>query len=153
MTYWDRCFENAGSYKTTVSGRDGKLSGSHTFKILITNVNRPPVIEDPGNVIAVEGDPIKPEIKAEDADGDKLTWTFAGGNFDENGLWQTKIGDEGVYDIVVSVSDGSETTNQAFTVLLQAKNKAPEFVLVGEKSPDSNLEFSVQENSTLELNV
>ncbi len=146
-------FEDSGEYKATVSVSDGKLSDSQTFKIFVTNVNRAPVIEDPGNVIAVEGDPIRPEIKATDADGDKLTWTFTGGNFDKNGLWQTKIGDEGVYDIVVSVTDGSETTKQAFTVLLQPKNKAPEFVLVGGKSPDSNLEFSVQENSTLELNI
>lgn len=146
-------FEDAGIYEASVKVSDGELSDTQKFKIEVINVNRLPVVESVGNIIAVEGDVIEVKPSATDPDGDKLTFSYSGGKFNASGVWATKVGDEGVYDVSLAVSDGQDVVTDTFTVLIQPKNKAPEFVKVGGKAAEQDMKFVVDENSTLELLV
>lgn len=71
-----------------------------------------------------EGDLIKIPIDAVDPDGDFLEYAF-GEPFNEKGLWQTNIGDEGKYLIKVSVSDGRLTTSEFVLIDVLRANRPP----------------------------
>lgn len=74
-----------------------------------------------------EGELISLDLDASDPDGDPLTYTF-GEPLDENGQWQTKIGDRGEYPVEVMVSDGMlESTNQVL-IIVEGINMPPELL-------------------------
>jgi len=72
----------------------------------------------------VEGDTIKIPVKAVDPDGDFLEYTFED-PFNEKGLWQSKIGDEGKYLTKVTVSDGTLSTSEYVLIELARANRPP----------------------------
>jgi len=73
---------------------------------------------------AVEGDLVKIPLKAVDPDGDFLEYKFEK-PFNDKGLWQTKIGDEGKYLTKVTVSDGSLSTSEYVLVNIARANRPP----------------------------
>ncbi|MCJ7725043.1 MAG: putative Ig domain-containing protein, partial [Acidimicrobiia bacterium] len=54
------------------------LATQVAFSWTITDVNRTPVVTDPGNQTDAEGDPVLLAVSGTDPDGDILTWTAAG---------------------------------------------------------------------------
>ncbi len=73
----------------------------------------------------IEGQLISfPNLKATDPDGDKLTYTFEK-PLNEDGEWQTKVGDEGEYLTTITVSDGENVASQKVFIVVKAANKAP----------------------------
>ena len=72
----------------------------------------------------VEGDLMQLKPEAVDPDGDKITYTFTL-PFDRNGNWQTKLGDEGKYTVIVTASDGKTSTSETVLVLIGRANRAP----------------------------
>ncbi|MDO8643318.1 MAG: hypothetical protein Q7R76_07150 [Candidatus Woesearchaeota archaeon] len=76
------------------------------------------------DLTVLEGGVVELKLKAYDPDGDKLTYTY-GKPLDQNGRWQTKVGDEGVYKIDVTVSDGKTKTVKTITVRVTHKNRSP----------------------------
>jgi len=72
----------AGSpYAVTVTLTDDGvpvLSGQATFSWTVNDVNRPPMVTNPGDQSDAEGDPVNLPITGSDLDGDGLTWTAAG---------------------------------------------------------------------------
>jgi hypothetical protein len=93
-------------------------------------------------VTGVEGDLIKIPIKAVDLDGDSLKYKFEK-PFNDQGLWLTKIGDEGQYLIKVTVSDGLVSTSEFVLVDVKRANRAPTI-----ECPDT---IKVQETETISL--
>ncbi len=77
------------------------------------------------DISAYEGDLIdlKPFVKDPDGDQVKLGYTAP---FDQNGIWQTKVGDEGFYSVIVTATDNKESfvTKQIILRIL-VKNKPP----------------------------
>ena len=61
----------------------------------------------------MEGDLVKLNLKATDPDGDPLYYTFSE-PLNEEGMWQTKKGDGGVYNASVMVTDGDYVTVDYF---------------------------------------
>ena len=49
-----------------------------------------------------ETDLVSLELEAQDADGDELTYEFSA-PLDENGKWHTDYGDEGEYEVIITV--------------------------------------------------
>ncbi len=76
------------------------------------------------DITVTEGELVEIKLKAYDPDGDKLTFTY-GPPLDQNGRWQTRIGDEGTHKIDVTVSDGRSKTVKTITVRVLHKNRAP----------------------------
>jgi len=72
-----------------------------------------------------EGDLVAfPNLKANDPDGDKVTYTFSA-PLDAKGEWQTKAGDAGEKTITITASDGRTKVKQDVKILIEALNKAP----------------------------
>jgi len=73
-----------------------------------------------------EGDLVGfPNLVEKDEDGDDITYTFTD-PLDENGEWQTEMGDAGKYKIMITARDskGAETTKEVVLVI-KAVNRAP----------------------------
>jgi hypothetical protein len=77
------------------------------------------------DIIATEGDLISLAPYVMDPDGDEIELGFTL-PFDENGMWQTSVGDAGFYSIIVTATDnkGSLVTKQK-TIRVLVKNKPP----------------------------
>lgn len=73
-----------------------------------------------------EGDLVSfPNLATEDADGDPITYTFSE-PLDEDGEWQTEVGDAGSYKVTINAEDskGAESSIELALIILST-NKAP----------------------------
>jgi len=119
-------YQDAGTHYVTISATDGKKTTTRNVKITVKNVNRKPVITALEDIELVEEDLATVSLFASDSDGDVLTYEF-GAPLDKNGLWQTKVGDEGTYSVTVSVSDDIDTVTDDVTIKVAKLNHAPVF--------------------------
>ncbi|MBS3110367.1 hypothetical protein J4227_07605 [Candidatus Woesearchaeota archaeon] len=117
-------FNDAGEHFVTITANDGKNTVSQEVRIVVTNVNRPPVLGNMADMVAVEGDAVRIVYYAADLDKDPLTFSFSK-PFNALGEWQTGYEDEGEYPVIVSVSDGELTDEKAFKLTVYKKNRAP----------------------------
>jgi hypothetical protein len=92
---------------------------------------------------AVEGELVKIPVQAYDPDGAEVKLTFQK-PFNEEGLWLTKIGDEGQYLVKVSVTDGLLTTSEYVLITIDRANRPPVI--------DCPEQIKVQETETVRLN-
>jgi CSLREA domain-containing protein len=114
-----------------VAGQTFTDSGSAT----ITNTNRAPVFStDLANANAAEGDPVSFDADASDLDGDPLTYSASGlpGGLSIDpgtGLISGTLSfaSAGVHTVTVTVSDGSLTDTDDFTLTVSNTNRAPVF--------------------------
>src|SRR3989344_2002455 len=74
-----------------------------------------------------EGELVKIKLKATDPDGNPLVYNFSW-PLNEKGEWQTKTGDAGQYNVIVTVSDGTKISEEGFTLIVKEKEKAVEEV-------------------------
>ncbi len=93
-------------------------------------------------VSGTEGSLIRIPVKAVDPDGDLLEYKFEA-PFNTEGLWLTKIGDEGKYLVKITASDGFLSTSEYVLVEVLRANRAP--VLECPKS------LTVQETETVTI--
>ncbi len=71
-----------------------------------------------------EEETVRLKVKSTDPDGDNITYTFSE-PLDENGVWETEIGDRGKYTLYVTVSDGSYKQTQRIQLEVKKYNRAP----------------------------
>ncbi len=117
-------FGDAGTHKVIITASDGKSTTTKEVVILIANENREPAVValDPINV--KEGEKVIVRPKATDPDGTNLTFSYSE-PLDAKGTWQTKIGDAGEYESIVTASDGELTTEATVLIIVEAVNRAP----------------------------
>jgi len=76
-------------------------------------------------IVLAEGDLLSfPNLKAEDPDGDELEFEFSE-PLNDDGEWQTEVGDAGNYQVSITVSDGESSVTEKLMVIVEALNKAP----------------------------
>ena len=71
-----------------------------------------------------EGDLVSFEPIGVDPDGDVLTYTFSK-PLNEQGEWQTTIGDAGTYQVTITASDGKTEVEKKVILLILSANRAP----------------------------
>ncbi len=71
-----------------------------------------------------EGDLVELTVKAIDPDNDLLTIYYSP-PLDENGKWQTKVGDAGTYRVNITVSDGKTNVSKEVLMIIEPKNRPP----------------------------
>ncbi|MFH1439102.1 MAG: hypothetical protein ABIG89_00930 [Candidatus Woesearchaeota archaeon] len=71
-----------------------------------------------------EGELVRIIAKATDKDKDDVTFTFSE-PLDNNGEWQTNVGDAGTYFASVTASDGKSKVSKKVKIVITPKNKAP----------------------------
>ncbi|MFH1073286.1 MAG: hypothetical protein V1743_07705 [Nanoarchaeota archaeon] len=117
-------FDSAGNYKTHVKVSDGNKASERDITITVKNVNRAPVLEELEPITVTEADTVRMKPAAKDPDQDAVTFTF-GAPLDKDGVWKTKKGDKGTYDIAVTASDGTLTDMKKVSITVQKLNTAP----------------------------
>jgi hypothetical protein len=117
-------FEEEGLHKVIITADDGKSKTSKEAIISVINANRAPELGDiPADSIK-EGQKARVKPSAKDPDGDTITFTYEF-PLDEEGAWQTEIGDAGEYEILVTASDGTLTSEKVFKLTVEAVNRPP----------------------------
>ncbi len=156
-------FEDAASHQVTVEVSDGSNTTSQAFTINLGDANEAPeAVTLSNNTVgenASDGTVIG-SVSASDPEGASLTYALsddAGGRFQIDATTgeisvadgsQLDFEDAASHQVTVEVSDGSNTTSQAFTINLGDANEAPEAVTlsnntVGENASDGTVIGSV----------
>ncbi|MGE0793346.1 MAG: hypothetical protein AB7V77_04175 [Candidatus Woesearchaeota archaeon] len=115
-----------------LSENDSLLNESNDFEIILneTEVQENITSEQSLNgellfaITVKEGEMVSLNLEAQDPDGDEVEYTYSE-PFDENGNWQTEIGDAGKYMIKVKATDGILSTTETVMVLVESVNQAP----------------------------
>jgi hypothetical protein len=78
------------------------------------------------NVIVVkEGELVDfPNLEVKDPDGDDVKITFSE-PLNESGEWKTKVGDEGTYEVTITISDGKLETSEKVMIIVESSNRPP----------------------------
>ena len=144
-------------FHIVVSASDGTVTERAAFNVTVLEVNTPPVFRSPGMQSIPEGSTIQVPLAnyVDDPDFPNNTFTFylddgpPGSGVDPaTGVftWATTEADgPGVYDITVSVSDGTDRISTLFSIRVDEVNVAPHFEAI-------NLQ-SITVGSTLTFNL
>lgn len=130
--HWLPGYEQAGSHAITVEVSDGTAPVLQSYTLVIGNTNRQPEVTSSPTTSVSEGQDYTYTVEATDADGDALTYTLSkapqGMTLSGQILsWQPGYAAAGNHDVTVEVSDGTETTEHAFTVAVANTNLPPVF--------------------------
>ncbi len=117
-------YDDAGTYALKLAVSDGTSTVERAWKIIVSNVNRKPVLEAISSINVKETDTITIEPEASDPDGDELTYTIQDPVGDD-GEWKTAYDDAGEYTILVTVSDGVDSDVQEVKVTVENVNRPP----------------------------
>jgi PGF-pre-PGF domain-containing protein len=146
---WTPTFDQAGSYLTKFIVSDGSNVDSEYITITVNNVNRYPDFSSPSPVTVNEDTELKITLSATDEDDDLLVFgkDVSYGLIDNNVFtWTPGFNDQGIHNIVFSVSDGQSTIHQSVEVNVSNVNRDP--VLY----PISDTVVAVGSDITIELN-
>ncbi|HLD88633.1 MAG TPA: putative Ig domain-containing protein [Candidatus Nanoarchaeia archaeon] len=138
-------YEDAGTYYLTITASDPKgLSDMQKVKVTVLNVNRAPQLMPLSPVMVTEGEKVVLKAVATDPDKEVLTFVYER-PLDDSGVWQTKEGDAGKYEISVTASDGELSDKKIVDVIVQALNKPPVLDSIESKAVNENeaLTFTV----------
>jgi hypothetical protein len=135
-------YQSVGTYSTSVTATDtfSQKVDVKSFTWTVTNTNRAPVIDPPGDQSSPEGIPVDPlQIVAEDPDGNSFT-------FDDNGTLPAGLsidpdsgqisgelgyGSAGSYPVVITVTDNDSanplSSSVGFTWTVTNTNRPPAF--------------------------
>jgi len=117
-------YEDAGSYIVTIIASDGLNSVAKDVKVNVINVNRAPVIAQIQPVKVTEGALVNISPEVSDPDGDEVSISFSE-PLDENGQWQTKEGDAGEYEVIITATDGKAVTTSKVKISVEPLNRPP----------------------------
>ena len=144
-------------YDIVVTASDGTNSTDQTVAITVTDENDPPIFTSDAAVSVGENQTVAYTALATDADGDTLSYSLSGTDADlftiDAATGEVSFreapdaenpgdnDDDNVYDIVVTASDGTNSTDQTVAITVTNENdNAPSFT--------SDAAVSVAENQT-----
>ena len=125
-------FDSAGVHSVTVTADDGNGgTDSITFSWTINDINRAPVVTNPGSQTSDEGEKVTLNITASDPDGDALIFSARrlprglAINAGTGRITGTPTFDSaGVYNVTVTVSDGTASDTASFRWTVSDVNRA-----------------------------
>ncbi len=121
-------YEDSGTHTVKVEVSDGISSTSKIWSVDVQNVNRKPMLEELEDIIAKETDLVTITALATDEDKDTITYAISDSKFKQEDnvfTWQTDYDSAGTYMVAISANDGSDTTEQEFTVTIENVNRPP----------------------------
>ncbi len=124
---WTPGFDQAGSYTITFVATNGSGATRRDWLVTVRDKNRPPVVDAPPELAALEASPYQSQIGAHDPDGDVLTFTLATGPtglaVSSSGLvtWTPAFADVGIHALTVRIADGKGAVIQPnFSIVVAA---------------------------------
>jgi len=156
-----------GAFEITVTASDGALAATDTFTLTLEAVNDAPVlVQALADIEAVPSDTLSIDLATgvfADVDGDALTLTTTLANGDALPAWLTFDGSvlssasvpnvSGDFDILVTASDGSESTSDTFSLSVAGGTLAPVAQDDGVFVTTSNRELFIDPRTLLENDI
>ncbi|HYR51425.1 MAG TPA: Ig-like domain-containing protein [Candidatus Dormibacteraeota bacterium] len=123
-------FSDAGTAGATVRATDGFAATTKSLSITVNNVNRPPVLNQPENMVVNEGETANQVLVATDPDGDAVTYSLVSGPSyahvsSDNLQLAPSFDDAGTATITVRASDGSLNHDRSLTATVNNVNRPP----------------------------
>ncbi|MGH8015057.1 MAG: Ig-like domain-containing protein, partial [Candidatus Zixiibacteriota bacterium] len=153
---WTPGFDQAGVYDVTfriVDAREG--SDEQLVRIIVNNINRPPVLNSIGNRTTTENQNLNFGVSATDLDGTTSALTTsilpAGATFfynlDGTGTfdWTPNFSDSGTYNVIFYASDGSLVDSEMVQIAVKNVNRPPQLNPIGDTV--------IAENQLLHLDI
>lgn len=143
--YWQPSYLQAGVYNLTITASDGQATDQEAIQITVINVNRAPVLANPGNKTVAENAVCSFTIAATDQDNDPVSYSViplpTGAVFSNSSgdfYWQPTYVQAGTYDLTFSATDGQATDQQSMQILVTNTNRPPaSFDLTGPVDNDT----------------
>ncbi|MBP1909263.1 PGF-pre-PGF domain-containing protein [Methanolobus bombayensis] len=144
---WTPTYEEAGNYHAVFRVADSH-SSYRVVDIVVSDINRAPVIDLVADSTVAENDVLYINLSASDEDNDDLTFTtnsslgiIRGNTF----ICKPDYSDEGSHDVLFTVSDGSLSNSTVSKITVTDVNMPPKLNPVSSKEIDYNdtLEFNL----------
>jgi hypothetical protein len=126
---WTPGAPQVGKHTVKIEATDGMGSVFQEFVVEATMTaptNHPPTIASLDPVSVSAGQTISVHVIATDQDNDTLSYSIVGAapqGVEMNALgqlsWKTKAGDEGVYDVIIMVSDGRSSQTRSIRITVE----------------------------------
>jgi hypothetical protein len=122
---WVTEVSDEGTYEVTITVSDSEtdcdleLVSTITVEAASTTGENTCPVVTANDITVTAGDLAIADYTFSDADGDITIISFSGVMWD-HGEWQTSVGDEGTYEITVSINDGQCISEDTFTVTVEA---------------------------------
>lgn len=117
-------YQDAGEHVVTIRASDGSSESTLDITVMVNDVNRAPIIESLSDIVIKEGEKVTVNAVAADPDGDNVEISYSE-PLDDNGEWQTEVGDADDYRVTVTASDGTTESYKQFFIVVEALNEAP----------------------------
>ena len=145
-------FTQSGVYNISIVATDGALADTQAVAITVNNVNRAPVVADPGPQSVDENLSLTFGVSSSDPDATIPTLSalnlpaFASFVDSANGAGSVTLNpnftQSGVYNISIVATDGSLADTQAVAITVNNVNRAPVVADPGPQSVDENLSLT-----------
>ena len=132
---WTPTADQLGKHFVKIEATDGKGSVFQGFTVVVTTEapsNHAPQISPVDPVSVKAGQRISVQIIATDPDSDPLTYSIVGAipsglqlNATGQLTWTTQKGDEGIYTLVIKVSDGKLSTTGVVKITVESNPSPP----------------------------
>lgn len=120
---WDTNYGDAGEYVVTITATDGVHTAIEDVNLVVNRVNVAPELSGVENINAQEGDLIEFMPEVMDPNGDSIELTVSAPL--DMGTFQTDHTSAGVYEIVVTATDGELTTTETVSLTIEDVNVLP----------------------------
>lgn len=163
---WTPSYQQAGSYSINFTASDGKTSTSQVASITVANVNTVPVVDAIPNRTVTEGQLLRFQVNATDADGDTLAFSATsvppGSSFSPSNRsfwWTPGFGEVGVFPLAFNVTDSVHIASARTNVSVVSANRTPVILpitnvtVVELASAKSDIRASSPSNETIVLSA
>jgi hypothetical protein len=125
---WETEEGDAGEYTVTITASDGTSKVEQEVRVIVQQLNKPPVLEKIKDVVIKEGETLELSPKALDPEGEPLTITYSG--WMNSNTKELNYKSAGEYVVRVTVSDGTKEVSQDVKITVEDVNRPPEFVSI-----------------------
>jgi hypothetical protein len=139
---WQTKRGDKGNYSVNITISDGISKRSGKIEVTVLSINNPPVLDFISDITINENDLVEITVNATDSNNDTLFYSINDSRFTQNNnlfIWKTSKGDEGIYIIKVTITDGELNTSQEVRIkVLNPENSTdnpPQVTLI---SPSNN---------------
>ncbi|MFW6025030.1 MAG: hypothetical protein ACOCRX_01680 [Candidatus Woesearchaeota archaeon] len=151
--YWNIDYDSSGMYISDLFINTTFDIHRYFFIVNVESGNRPPELTV-SDIVAEENETIYVNYDAYDPDNDDLDVSFSY-PFDENGTWNTQIGDVGFYNSTITISDGIHNVSENFTITIEKKPLPPKLIVnetqFTKEGENFTLDYSIQSDRDYEV--